>query len=80
MDQMYEEIGISSDSKEEMMEILNYKGYTLLEGKFPYGRWLYSRIKDMRYSGIQPSEFQTWFGHGTEINEVGEKFIDFRFE
>ena len=78
MEQVYEEIGICFDSKESMIAQLNQKGYALIEGQFPYGKWLYSRIKDIRYNGIQPNITKMWVGCGTETNEVGEKFIDFR--
>jgi len=80
MSQQYEEIGINTDSREERIQSLNDKGYTLIDGHYPYGQWLYSRLKDQRYEGIQPNILETWFGHGTEMNEVGEIFIDLRTE
>lgn len=77
--QQYIEVGISSDSKKEMIETLNYKGFTLIDGNFPHGQWLYSAMNDQTLVD-KDNTLETWFGHGLETNEVGEKFIDFRDE
>ena len=75
--QQYVEIGLSNDSKEEMLDVLKYKGFVLIDGHFPYGQWLYSAMNDQTLVD-KDNTLETWFGYGTEINEVGEKFIDLR--
>jgi hypothetical protein len=77
--QQYIEIGISSDSKEERIQTLKEKGFVLVDGNYPYGQWLYSAMDDSILIE-KDNTLQTWFGYGTEMNEVGEIFIDFRTE
>lgn len=77
--QQYVEIGINTDSKEERIETLKEKGFVLVSGNYPYGQWLYSAMNDNTLID-KDNTLETWFGHGTEMNEVGEIFIDFRSE
>ena len=73
----YVDVGLSNDSKQEMIDSLNHDGFALVSGTFPYGQWLYSEQEDKRLEPAQRgNSLVTWFGQGTEINEVGEKFIE----
>ena len=75
--QEFVEIGLSNDSKEEMIEVLKHKGFVLISGTFTFGQWLYSAMNDETLVD-KDNTLETWFSYGTEINEVGEKFIDLR--
>jgi len=79
MEQQYVEIGINTDSKEERIDTLKEKGFALISGNYAYGQWLYSAMNDSRLID-KDNTLETWFGHGTEMNEVGEMFIDLRTE
>lgn len=77
--QQYVEIGTSSSSKKEMLDALKQKGFVLVYGTFPFGKWLYSAIQDETLVD-KDTGLETWYGWGTELNEVGEKFIDLRVQ
>jgi len=70
---MYVEIGITSDSSEEMVKYLKIKGYHMIDGIFPYCTLVYNGKKDKVNPNKKLIKYKSF---GRETNEVNEVFLE----